>query len=463
MRARTSHRLHAAALVAWGSSFALALSLDDPRLRFVPFVVSFVAAQLAAWGAARWAPDAGRRIDPWVVGIGAFARLWALALAPAFSDDVFRYVYEGRVVWFTDLGFPFRVPPADAPAAGVPPGVLDEAWLRINHPEVPTIYPPLAQLVFVAAGGLSLVTGLSGLAVLKAALVTVETAVVAGLLRRRAHRRGVLYAWWLSPLAIWATAREGHVDMLSACGLAVGAAAFLRGRVALGHVGFASAALAKLNGLVALVASVRRAPRSLGAAMLLVALLAAPLSFAGPSATEGLGAYATRWRSGDGVFSLFSWAAEALLGGEWARIGSWTVTRAQLARAMAALAWTALVGSRLRRPANVTRIPSDAAFLLLVLLLCAPTLHPWYGVWLLPFLALRGGTDHPIALAVFVTALPLLHHAAWLELDDGVWRDLPAIRAVVHGGAWFALLAENLARRRASAGQRIVDDVPPDP
>jgi hypothetical protein len=463
VRAKSSQRLHAVALVAWGSSFALALSLDDPRLRFIPFILAFGTAQLAAWGGARWAPDSGPRVDRWVIGLGAVARLWALALAPAFSDDVFRYVYEGRVVWFTDLGFPFRVPPADAPAAGVPPVVLDEAWLRINHPSVPTIYPPLAQAVFVAAGGLSLVTGFSGLSILKTTLVAAETAVVTALLKRREHRRGVLYAWWLSPLAIWATAREGHVDMLSACCLAVGAAAFLRGRTRLGHAGFAAAALAKLNGLLALVASVRRAPRALGPALLLLALLGAPLLVAGSEATQGLGAYATRWRSGDGLFSVLARVAEIGLGGDWARVGPWTLTRAQLARALAAGAWVGLVALRLRRPASVSKIPSDAAFVLLVLLLCAPTLHPWYGVWLLPFLALRGGTDHPVALGTLVTALPLLHHAAWLQLEDGVWRDLPSVRAAVHGGAWFALLAENLARRVTPAGQRIVDDVPPDP
>jgi len=45
-----------------------------------------------------------------------------------------------------------------------------------------------------------------------------------------------------------------------------------------------------------------------------------------------------------------------------------------------------------------------------------------------------------------VLLAPLAHHAAWLELFDGVWRDSPAVRAVLHGGVWFALLLDLGAR-----------------
>jgi hypothetical protein len=441
------------ALLAWALGLGGALGLDDPRLRFPAFALGFGAAQIAAWVA--WRSGGGRGVLAAAWGLGAVARLVALGLAPAFSDDVFRYVYEGRVVWATDLGFPFRVPPAEAPAAGVPEALLDEAWRRINHAHVPTIYPPLAQLFFVGAGGLADAAGLPPLTVLKTGLVAVEAATVAALARTAGAARSLAFGWWLCPLAIWAVAREGHVDGLSACALAAGVVALQRGRVALGHAAFATAALAKLNGLVALVASIRRAPRGLAPAAALLALLAVPFAFAGAEAGEGLGAYATRWRSGDGLYGLLSAAWETALGGTWARWGPWTVTRDGLARVTAAGSWALLAAARLSRGGpDPRRAPADAAFLLLILLLCAPTLHPWYALWLVPFLALPGATEHRLALAYLVTTAPLLHWAAWAELSDGVWRDPPIVRAIIHGGTWIALAAEVGAR----GGQRIVDD-----
>lgn len=460
MRANETRTRHALGLLLWIAGLSAAFGLDDPRLRFPAFVVAFGVAQigalLAGWaaGAAEGADAQTQRrrraLDIAAVGLGLAARIWALGLAPAFSDDVFRYVFEGRVVWATDLGFPFRVAPADAPAAGVPPELLDAAWLRINHPEIPTIYPPLAQLLFVASGGLSLALGLSALGVLKASLVAIEAATVGALARRAERRRGLLYAWWLSPLAIWATAREGHVDGLSACMLGLAVAAFSRGHVGAGHAGFAAAALAKLNGIVGLIVSIRRAPRGLGWAGLAMLAFAVPVVYAGLASSEGLVAYATRWRSGDGAFSIASWVAQGVLGGDWARVGGFTLTRDQLARAMVGGALLLLLAARLRRPAPPAKIPADAAFAILTLLLLAPTLHPWYGVWLIPFLALPGGTDRPWALTTLVVLVPLLHHASWLELADGRWRDLPSVRAVVHGGTWFALAAETFARSRST-------------
>ena len=140
------------ATLAWSLVLCIALTLDDPRLRFPTYALGVAISGLGWLGLIRAARigtfDHGpptallglSRAAAALVGLGLLARIVALSLSPAFSEDVFRYVYEGRVVWHHGLAFPFAHAPATAPLVGVAPQLLDHAWLRINHPELSTIY-----------------------------------------------------------------------------------------------------------------------------------------------------------------------------------------------------------------------------------------------------------------------------------------------------------------------------------
>jgi hypothetical protein len=245
------------------------------------------------------------------------------------------------------------------------------------------------------------------------------------------------------------TAREGHVDVLSAFGFALAAAGFARGRGALGHGGVLIAALAKLNGLVLVPLAV--AARRQGAALLLpgLLLLALPYFWAASADTSGLAAYATRWRAGDGAFGVALALAEAGLGGDWVRLdpSGVTVTRHQVARALVAALFGAAYILALARPGRVLgqgRAPDFHALgglLLLLLLLLAPTFHPWYALWLLPFAALGPFPGRAAALWLAVAAAAL-HHPTWLALHEGAWRELPWVRALVHLPAWGLLMRD---------------------
>src|SRR5687768_81156 len=71
---------------------------------------------------------------------------FALVIAPSvLSEDVYRYVWDGRVLRHGIS--PYRYAPDDPALAAL----RDEGWRRINNPEIPTIYPPLAQALFAVA------------------------------------------------------------------------------------------------------------------------------------------------------------------------------------------------------------------------------------------------------------------------------------------------------------------------
>ncbi|MBI2375436.1 MAG: hypothetical protein HYV07_15680 [Deltaproteobacteria bacterium] len=434
-----------AARASWALGLTATLLLEDPA-RSYPAYLGLSLVSAVGWLAVL------RSDRPPLPGFQTITLLlWALALtrAPAFSMDAARYVFEGRAVWYKGPTFPFRVPPAEAPGHGLPSALFDELYTQINHPELRTIYPPLAQLVFALAGGLGELVG-SHLLWLRLFL---SAAAIGGLavMHRLAPRSN---AWTLlgCPILITETAREGHADSLTLLGLALFAGAFASERARLGHVGLGLSALSKLQGAILWPLAARSSARGaiLGAGIASGVLL--PLAFVGPSALEGLSAYASRWRAGDGAFSLLLRLSELLIGGDHrfvATLGH-TLTRHELARAMAGCLFVVAYAQLLRQRREGREVPRTAGVLLLLLLLLSPTLHPWYTTWLLAFVPFM--TVGRRSALLLLAAAPLLHHPSWLAATRGQWQDLGMVRALVHLPAW-TLLAIDLVPKKSSDGE----------
>lgn len=149
-----------------------------------------------------------------LIGAALLARLVLVFVEPVLSDDIFRYVWDGRVA---HAGIN---PYVHAPASEALAHLRDAAlWPKINHPEVPTIYPPVAQMLF----WLNAVLG-GGTTLLRLLLVLVEAAGVGfvwflltrtrpALDKKALKRAFVIYA--LCPLVVVEVAWSGHVDVLA--------------------------------------------------------------------------------------------------------------------------------------------------------------------------------------------------------------------------------------------------------
>jgi alpha-1,6-mannosyltransferase len=437
------HWYPAIGLGAWLLGLLLMAGLDDPRRRFLGFFFAWTlmtAGWLVVLASPVWTP----RWTRLAFGLGLAARLWAIAAAPAFSEDVFRYVFEGRVALWGGPGLPFQFAPALGPEMGLPPTLLDGSWLRINHPHIPTIYPPLSQAMFVLAALLGSVFGGEGLLWLKLLLLTVDLGTWALLTRFQAIDDSMRHAgliWGLSPLIIVETCREGHADVLSAACLALGIYGFKKGRQTFGQTAWAFAALAKLNGVVPLLVAVRYSRRISPAVLATLSLLLLPFLFAGNDAFTALLSYASRWRAGDGIFGIALGVSRLVLGGDYATFGDWVLTQHQLARGAVVIAFLGVMIFTRRKTQRTEAMMEQAGFLLLLMLLLSPTLYPWYVIWLMPFVVtLKQAWFRPAAIAL-VGLCALLHHPSWLELIEGTWQDLPGLRALVHVPVWGLLVA----------------------
>ena len=177
------------------------------------------------------------RVGALVLGVAFLLRALPVGLLPvSLSDDVWRYVHDGRTLARGEN--PYAQSPAEALAAAVVDRDLNRArdLEHVNNPALVTIYQPASQWMFAAtAAATSFVEPRADAAthvrVLRGVFATIDLLIVVLLLIELRRRRAslwwaTLYAW--SPAVFLETAWAGHQDGLGV--LAVIATLMLAGR-----------------------------------------------------------------------------------------------------------------------------------------------------------------------------------------------------------------------------------------
>ena len=378
---------------------------DRPRLVIVVIAgaIVFRAALLPAGFGAQGDTVAAIRDD--LRGASVTADRFLL-----FDNDIWRYVWEGHV-WAHGWS-PFAVAPASPLLDGLwdPAGELSDGrqlWRdvrdNVSYPDVPTVYPPLAQATFRLAHALAP----GSVFVMKAVIVVVDLIailVLAYALRSygRPPAMVVLYAW--NPLVIKAFAGSGHIDVvvvlfLSALLLMVGRAPWAAAAT------FALAVLAKITPIVLLPLVARRIGwRPTAVALAIIAAGFAPFAIAGGHLFDGLRTFATEWRFNAGPFEAMRWLFASTNGDA-------------LARAVCGIAVLGVCAVQVRRDdGRRETFAAAAAVTLGTLILLSPAVMPWYLTMVLP-LALVSGQQIWFAASALVCL-------AFLVMIDGVQRPL---------------------------------------
>ena len=370
-------------------------------------------------------------------------RVTLLCATPNLSDDIFRYVWDGRVQ-LAGIN-PYQHAP-DSPALA---SLRDELYPQINHKHIRTIYPPVAQLFFAAV---SLIEASPLL--MRVFLVGCELALLLALLkilrlRGVSSERLLLYAW--NPLAVLEIAGSGHIDALAVALLMWALYLLLQGKKQAGTAVLATAVLGKLVPLLAVPVFWRHMGASassfrstwfalkgrLAMLWLPLILVAGYAVYAGAGAShilDGLNVYLMKWRFNDGLYTLvYELLREPGL--------PWDDDALERARLLCSLALIGVSIITLIRVHDTLR----ALFILLAAhLLLSPTIHPWYLLWVLPFTPL-----FPSPAWLYLSGATLLSYNV---LDGfhatGVWHEEDWVKWVQY--APFAALAavSHLARRR---------------
>jgi alpha-1,6-mannosyltransferase len=319
-------------------------------------------------------PNFERHVSRRVVVIGlvlvAGWHIEFLRVPPGVDDDIHRYVWDGRV---QRLGYnPYIVVPSD-PAVKQ---LHTSETRNLNNPDLPSPYPPGAELFFRAVTAIQESTF-----ALKVAFVLCEFAIVFVLLdilrlKQQGAHLVLMFAW--NPLLAIEVAGSGHIDIVGALLLLVSAAALVRRWRATAAVAFGLAVAVKFLPVVLLPLYWKRVRiRDAALAAAVVGLLYLPFLNHGRIPIGSLGTYVRNFRFNGPVFTALDQVAPPqLLAG-----------LAMLVGLLAAI-W-------LRRKAPEFS-PDAFAWPMAASLLCAPVVYPWYLLWLLPFV--RSASTVPLII-----------------------------------------------------------------
>jgi len=205
---------------------------------------------LAAWIVIRSRPSNSTLLI--AVAFAVVFRLSILFAPPYLSDDIYRYVWDGRV---QAAGInPYRY----IPAAPELVQLRDEAiYPKINRRDwARTIYPPVAQVVFFLTTRISESVVWMKATMLFFELVTIWAVAQLLSLLGRPRQLLLLYAW--HPLVVWEFAGSGHVDAIAIGFIALAFLAWQKRSSAGAGFMLACATLVKLFPVVLVPAMLKR-------------------------------------------------------------------------------------------------------------------------------------------------------------------------------------------------------------
>lgn len=412
-------------------------------------IVEFLVLYLVGWIALLCGLFAivSKKEDPSlaiILFVGICARLILLPSGLIQENDVYRYVLDGQVVLHGDN--PFQFSPLVVSEMGSTELrsslELTEAQLvlqRIGYPEVPTIYPPVAQLAFTAGAALSgwnwmgqrVVFLIVDLLVMGALILVLQTI-------SRSTSWLMIYAW--NPLVLKETANSAHLDVLVAFFLVVVLLGLLKYERTRGSLWFALSAAALGLAILSKLYPVLVMPACLifllrfGAGLKsvvkfsvltvgIVVLGYVPfLSIEFSRLTAGLSAYAQQWRMNDGLFSVLS-----------------AVSSNPRDVATLAIVSVALMVPFFRSSWSAIDVGGDFQWVLLLWFLFIPTPYPWYAI---PLVALAvTGPRRPASLVTIVlSGVICLYYLGFLyEYHDYSKHWWMWTRAVEHSVIWLTL------------------------
>lgn len=373
--------------------------------------------------------------------VAALLRFLFLLRQPELSDDIYRYLWDGLQSLMGHK--PYALAPADSQLQSE---TLARLFENVNHPHLVTIYPPAAQLIFMAGSALG--AGVFGLKCLMMGMDLAMCAIILRLLHAVGlpSWRGVLYAW--HPLPILEIAASGHIDgagvlflfltlLVAVPALEHSKEPFITGSLSLTRVlsrgaffllaglTFACAALVKLVPLIFLPGCLILFPTR-GKGLFIIGLLTGATLLTLPflpdvqKALVTLAVYAQRWE-----FASFAYRTLHRVTSS-GNIARWTLALAFLFT----IAFSYCRFSLKQRQSRCHGVSLEGPFLLLQVfytialayLLLTPTLHPWYALYLvclLPFAA--GPAGLTLSWSVFLAYRVLMPYAVlgqWVEDDS---------------------------------------------
>ncbi|HYE64260.1 MAG TPA: glycosyltransferase 87 family protein [Pyrinomonadaceae bacterium] len=374
--------------------------LSAPGSRGIYWFIKLALIQGALYLFAAWLILRAQRARATLILIIALAALFRLSILfspPYISDDIYRYIWDGRVQ--AEGINPYRYIPADESLAHLRD---EKIYPHINRRTYArTIYPPLAEMIYLCVTRVS-----ESVVWMKTMMVCFEALTIWALMALLAScglpRQYVLiYAW--HPLIVWEIAGSGHVDAAVIAFISLALLARRRRLETVTGVALGCATLIKLFPIVLFPALYRRWGWRMPVAFASTILIAyLPYLSVGPQGALGfLPGYAEEEgiQSGERFFMLSM--ARRLLDGVEVPGAAFLIFSLLLMSAIAV--WFLWKQERAETSYLVRSFILAAVFTILL----SPR-YPWYFTWLVPFLCFA-----PFAPIFFLTTASFVLYVLW--------------------------------------------------
>jgi alpha-1,6-mannosyltransferase len=410
----------------------------SPRLYLALYVLA-ATIHLVAVLASRQARDS-RRAVLFVAALALLLRGVVFLTPESREADYYRYMWDGAV---TAHGIsPYRFSPAQILNREIDsPEILKlsrqggEVLKRINHPELRTLYPPVAESLFALGYLIDPFNSTAWRVVLL--VLDIGAGVLIFVMLRGAQLPlvwSITYLW--NPLLIVETYHYRHLDLALAPFLLLFLWGIWKHRPYLAGVGLALAIAVKIWPVLLLPLLATRfwsrrtlLLKSTLAFAVLLALLFIPYWAALRSApTSGSVAYATTWNANEMAFHVIQ-----KVGVRVSRMTGYVVESRVAARGilvlllLGAALWLGLAARR----SGVEALAVGASTVVLLMLLAGPTVYPWYflpALAVAPFLR-RPGVLFWAPLLILTALTRSAPHPHWLL-------------AMIHLPAWLIVILQ---------------------
>jgi hypothetical protein len=387
----------------------------------------------------------------WFILAGFLFRIVLVPSDPFLSDDVYRYLWDGKI--FGAGINPYKHAPLDIQLSEFKDSLV---FPNINFPEIATSYPPVSQFIFW-------INNLLGGSIFtwKILLLLVEIPLICILLKLTEYfqlNKSRILIYFYNPLLIIETYSSGHLEILGVFFFWIAVLLFFK-RHDWGSVTFlAFSIMTKFFPLISgLPFLIQKFFRKSGFLMLILVILLLPFMFSGIVPLPGLFSYINRWEFNGGLYQFITSVLNLIDVKEynWMMLNfsghqeTFYISHGFYYKLFALLIFIVVSVDQVKKLKTTSTYRSinyiQRSFILTALfLLLTPTLHPWYLIWIIPFLVFIPN----ISWIIFT----LLIQASYFVLKDfsmySLWKESIWVLLIQYVPFCALLIWEYLDRRK---------------
>lgn len=329
----------------------------------------------------------------WFIIFGVLFRIVLIPSEPFLSDDIYRYLWDGKII-ASGIN-PYKFAPVDIQLLQFRDQII---YPFINFPEIATSYPPVSQFMF-------LINQWLGGSVLswKILLLFVEIILFLVILRMVQHfklNKFRILIYFYNPLLIIETYSSGHLEITGVLFFWIAVYLFYKRYDWKSIIFFAMSIMTKFIPLVSGIPFLlNKFFRKSALLMVICSILLLPFMFSGILPLPGLFSYINRWEFNGGLYQLvisimnllnikeYQWMDVNFSG----HLETFYFSYAFFYKIFAAVILVAVFFDQMNKLRATSSFRSinfiQRGFILTAgFLLLMPTLHPWYLIWIIPFL-----------------------------------------------------------------------------